>query len=672
MFIQASLFQPATAKAFAKDFNSVNIGFCVTNAVGDRWSISIQGGELPNNAKGLLTSKFTKLQQGDCLSARVQLSVVEGFSRFSFKGSLKEIVGEIRHQDSLSIVNAMRQFAAHFDGDPANLVSGLAIGIDQGLSKQFLVNMKSTGLTHLTAVSGANCAIVLGLFWLIAKLFGSGRNFRFGFSILALGGYVTLVGPQPSVLRAAFMMTVVLAALEFGRRVWIPAALGLGSAILLVIDPWLIADFGFWLSVLATLGLVLLTPSLNSKLQTHLPKPVALGLSATVAAQLWCLPLLVELQGGFTTYSILANLLVEPAVPLITVFGLFGTILGPIFPWLGDLSFAIASIPASWTVFVANTLSQGPSQLVELPTGAFGFVLLSAFVVSTTLALMRRTLFPAIASAIMVLVWIGFEVGGVGSKLALPISDWSIVACDVGQGDSLVVRSNNQIALIDVGKDPELADHCLDRLGIKKIDLLVLTHFDFDHVGGISGAERGREIKLALFSPFPDDRSEAKAIVQEVTKHASQVLLADVGLQGNLGEFNWQVISSLGELAESANQGSLGIRFEGPELVVYTLADLDEVAQEQAIGEARMSTKVTVVKVSHHGSADQSADFYERIAPDIALISVGKENSYGHPTAKTLSMLGELGTKIFRTDQDGAISIALNKGVIEARVAGAR
>jgi competence protein ComEC len=384
------------------------------------------------------------------------------------------------------------------------------------------------------------------------------------------------------------------------------------------------------------------------------------------------MPVLLQLQPGLSTYSVLANLLVEPAVPVITIFGLIGTLLGPLFPWLGSLMFAIASIPASWIVFVANSLSQGPYQLIELPTGALGLSLLSAFVLSTTWALIRRSLFPAILSGLMILVWIGLEVGGIGSKLSWPIINWSLVACDVGQGDSLIVRSNNKVAVIDVGKDPELVDRCLDRLGIMAVDLLVLTHFDLDHVGGISGAQRGREIKLALFSPFPDERPEAQVIVQEVTKYSNQVMVADVGLEGNLGEFNWQVISSLGKLAESANQGSLAIRFESSELVVYTLADLDEVAQEQAIGNARMSTKFTVVKVSHHGSADQSEEFYKRIDPDVALISVGKGNSYGHPTAKTLNMLAELDTKVFRTDLDGAISIALNKGVIEARVAGAR
>jgi competence protein ComEC len=128
----------------------------------------------------------------------------------------------------------------------------------------------------------------------------------------------------------------------------------------------------------------------------------------------------------------------------------------------------------------------------------------------------------------------------------------------------------------------------------------------------------------------------------------------------------------LGEQAESANQGSLGMRFESSNLVIYTLADLDAEAQTRALGSATLSTKFTVVKVSHHGSADQFPEFYERINPDLALLSVGKGNSYGHPTKRILEILDSIDCKIFRTDQQGAVSIANNNGAIEVFVAGAR
>lgn len=672
LVIQTSILQPASTWRAAEEFKAVNAGFCIRSQVGERWSISVEEGELAKGSIGLLSSKNQGFELGDCLNGRLQLSRIDGFSRFVFKASLKEVIGQIRHEENLEFINSMRTFSSSFKGDAANLVSGLAIGIDQGLSDSFLVNMKATGLTHLTAVSGANCAIVLAAFWFIGKRLRLGRNARFIASVTALLGYVELVGPQASVLRAAFMMTTVLAALEFGRRVWVPAALGLGSAILLVCDPWLVADYGFWLSVLATLGLVILTPALTKWFELHFPKPLAIGLAATIAAQLWCLPLLATLQGGFTTYSILANLLSEPIVAPITLLGLLASFFGPWFPLLGNLFMTMGFWLAGWIVFVANSLSQVPGSLLELPTNLSGLFLIVLFVLATSIAILNRKFAALLMSATLTLVWAGSSVGAMVPKLAWPIRNWDVVACDVGQGDSLVIQNNGKFAVIDVGKDPELVDQCLDRLGVTRIDLLVLTHFDFDHVGGLSGAERGRTIDLALISPFPEVRPEAIFMKRELAKVAAHVVEAGLGLSGDLAGLNWNVFSSLGQGADSANQGSLGIRFENREMVVYTMADLDERAQSNAVGSVSPSTKPTIVKVSHHGSADQSPEFYQRINAEVALISVGVGNSYGHPTSRILKILNELGARVFRTDKQGSISLDVKNGVIEALVAGAR
>lgn len=664
--------QPTAARLAAQEFKSLNVGFCVSNPVGDNWAISITNGSLPKGAVGLLSVSKTELVPGDCLSALVQLSPIEGFSRFVFRATLREVFGEIRHQTSLSAINAMRKFASSFNGDSANLVSGLAVGIDRGLSREFLSDMRLTGLTHLTAVSGANCAIVLGVFWLFGRAIKLGKNLRFVISVIALSSYVALVGPQPSVLRAAFMMTVVLAAFEFGRRVWVPAALGLGSSCLLVADPWLVSDYGFWLSVLATFGLVLLTPFLNLKFQEFLPKPFALGLSATVAAQLWCIPILVQLQGGFTTYSVLSNILVEPMVPVVTVLGLLATILGPIFPMLGELLMQLASIPSSWIVYVANSLAQAPFGLVEAPTGIFGIGLLIVLVLASSFAITKRNVLAGFIAGLAVLIWSSVSFATEVSKLSWPTPNWQVVACDVGQGDALVIRSAAQVSVIDLGRDPELIDRCLDRLNVRNINLLVITHFDNDHVGGWPGLLRGRTVKLALVSKFIDERPEAKSLIGEIQSSAEQFIAADKNLSGVLGDFHWRVISSLGTEASSANQGSLGMSFEDENFLIYTLADLDEVAQIRAIDEAVSSNKATVVKVSHHGSSDQAQEFYERIDADLALISVGRGNPYGHPTKKVLKLLEVVGSEVLRTDAEGSIAIAINNGVIEASVSGAR
>jgi competence protein ComEC len=670
LLVQTSVNQPSVAVLAAKDFKQLSINFCLQNPSGKGWAIKVQGGQLPSGAIGWLSQPQAKYLIGDCLIGRLQLSHNEGFSRFAFQARLKEIERPVRHSSNLAIINAMRNFAASFRGDSENLVAGLSTGIDSGLSEGFLKSMKATGLTHLTAVSGANCAIVLGAFWLLLRAFRVGKGLRFAVSLVALAAYLELVGPQPSVLRAAFMMSVVLLALEFGRRVWIPAALIIASGILLVIDPWLVIDYGFWLSVLATFGLVILTPALVSKFEGFMPKFLAIGLAATLAAQIWCLPLLLQLQGGFTTYSVLANLLVEPMVPAVTLLGLLGTISGPVFAPLGVFLFQIASIASSWIVWVANSLAQAPESQLPLGSGPISIIISILFVIAISFALLKRSFWAIALVTVLLIVFVSSSV--VSATKPWPIKDWQIVGCDVGQGDSLVIRSQGQIAVIDVGKDPELIDHCLDRLAISKVDLLVLTHFDFDHVGGLSGLERGRLIKVALLSPFPDSRPEAKFLKGNLDSTAEKVIEPSVGFDGQLGDFHWMVFSSLKEEAKTANQGSLGIRFEDPDLVIYTLADLDDVAQCRALGFATSSSKTTIVKVSHHGSADQCPDFYRRIQPEVALISVGKGNPYGHPTKKALDILDSLGATTFRTDTQGAVSLRIEGREIEALVAGAR
>jgi len=666
--IQSATLKPSAATLRASAFDLVSVEFCVSGERTNDYSISVSGGELPAGASGSIAKTGKKLVQGDCLAGLVQLSPAKQFERYAFRGRLKSVSGEISHSQQLSYFNSVRDFIGGFQGDSANLVAGLAVGLDAGLSEQFQRNMKTTGLTHLTAVSGANCAIVLGLVWLLLKRMRLGRGARTVAALMSLTAYVSLVGWQASVLRSAFMMSTIFVCLEFGRKVWIPGALAFGSVVLLTVDPWLITDYGFWLSVSATYGLVALTPTITQHLQNHLPKWISLILAATVAAQLWCLPILVQLQGGFTTHSVLANLLVEPMVYPITVLGLLAALLGGISPWIGQLLIELAKIPSSWIVFIANSLAEAPFGLLEVPGGIFGVVIAIIFVLSLTISLKRKRR-PWIPVGLLG-VWSLFLVQGFGQQMAFARTPWQVVSCDVGQGDALLIRSEGETALIDVGKDPTLISNCLNQMGVHRISLLILTHFDQDHVGGLSGALQGRTIENAMVSPYPDSRPEAKKATELLSASSENLILGVLNQTGTLGAFNWEVISSLGEAGSSANEASLGVNFSSPNLDVVTLGDLTENAQSRITANSWYGEKPTVVKVSHHGSADQSAEFYERIGADVALISVGRGNSYGHPTVRALEILDKSGAVVFRTDNQGAIALHTVNGVIEVVTAG--
>jgi competence protein ComEC len=194
----------------------------------------------------------------------------------------------------------------------------------------------------------------------------------------------------------------------------------------------------------------------------------------------------------------------------------------------------------------------------------------------------------------------------------------------------------------------------------------VLTHFDFDHVGGLDGALVGRTVKDALITSYQDERPAAAITWRKLLRAAKRLTQAETGMRGTLGLFSWQVLSPhIGAPeARDSNDGSVTILFKSQQLNVLTLADLGERGQKRLIDESAswlgsgFRGVPMVVKVSHHGSSDQLAKSYELIHAKVALFSVGLNNDYGHPTNKTLSMVASTAAQIYRTDLQGSIAIS--------------
>jgi competence protein ComEC len=232
------------------------------------------------------------------------------------------------------------------------------------------------------------------------------------------------------------------------------------------------------------------------------------------------------------------------------------------------------------------------------------------------------------------------------------------------------LRSGHHLALIDVGRDPKPIKDCLDRLGVKRLDLLVLTHFDADHVGGLSGALEGRQVELGMTTDFQDERPQALAIESELRAGSRRVVRAFAGMEGQLGDVRWMVMQPEihGEGSEDPNDGSITMRWDAPTYTLFTMADLGEKGQMRLVqlhpGWIGVDhSRPVILKVSHHGSADQYPELIEALHPDLAIISVGAGNPYGHPTTRTLAILQRIGAKVSRTDKDGAISVGDESGV---------
>jgi competence protein ComEC len=553
--------------------------------------------------------------------------------------------------------------------DAKTLVAGLAIGEIAELSSELEEKMRVVSLTHLVAVSGSNCAIVVGMVYLIAVGLRFGRTGRTAISLTALLLYILLIGPDPSVLRAGVMAASVILMIALGRRTWALNALALAALVLLIADPWLSTEFGFGLSVLATAGILLLAPAISERLANRMPMPLALGLSVTLSAQLFCLPLLMQLQPGLATYSVIANLLAGPMVAPVTVLGMIALVVSPFAPWLtGFISF-LASF-GTWVIeMVAIIFADLPVAYFPWATG-LPATILSVLLILAIAAWLRAGLMPLRQLGLGAVVVIAVTTISVPAASEIlprgwPIDKWQVVACDVGQGDALVIQSQGRTALVDVGSDADLINRCLTELSIKRIDLLVLTHFDIDHVGGLAGALKSRKISQAIVSGFPDERPATAISFEQLEQAGAPVLLADPSISGTLGEYSWRILAPTREAAEASdsNDASVVMVFIGPRLDLLLLGDLGESGQQRISDAAKKlvgsSTKPLVLKVSHHGSNDQSAELHENLRPDLSLISVGKTNGYGHPGSSLLDLLERSGSKVLRTDLHGSIAVSV-------------
>lgn len=596
------------------------------------------------------------LAAGESVSGSLMLRPAFQFGEFVAKGH--GVVGKPKNEPLNLVRQAFQQSISGVSQDSRALVAGLAIGDTSLLSKDLNDRLKLLSLTHLNAVSGANCAIVVGaVFWLLGFV-TKRRALRVGIAIVSLVSYVALVGGGASVVRAAVMAAVVLLLLE--RGVWPIAALSFTVVVMLIFDPNYATDYGFALSVFATGGILVLAPAMAERFARRVPKPLALALSVTVAAQLWCMPVLLELQAGIPTYAVLANLLAEPVVAPITILGIAAAAIAYPLPWLAQVLTWSASLPAQWIVAVTKYSAGLPATTLAWHTGVVGMVIL---VVGATSWFIKSKRFGSALIVLVLLIEAIWSGVGLVRSVTWIGADWRMVNCDVGQGDALVIRSEGQVAVVDVGREPEPIDSCLKQLGINHINLLVLTHFDADHIAGLPGALRGRTVDRALLTPFKDSRPLV-AITMRLLTQVRQVIKVGIGTNGTLGDMQWQVLSPslTASEAKDSNDASLAIRWESPKLVLYTMADLGEPGQmrmAQNFGGylSHPAGKPLILKVSHHGSADQYPELIEAMHPDIAIISVGLGNSYGHPTERTLKILKSLGSVILRTDQQGAVGL---------------
>ena len=596
------------------------------------------------------------------------------------------------------------------------LVPGMAIGDTSRMPPELKTAFKVSGLSHLTAVSGGHFAVILMALSYVTGALRFSRILRITAFAFIATAFVMLVRPDPAVIRAAAMCAVSIIATMRGRRAAAIPALGASILVLLALDPWLSRSYGFALSCSASASLAMFATPLAHKFTPWCGEKLAYLVAVPTVAQAGCAPILLLFTQGAATTTVLANLLVGPAVAPATLLSLAATLLAPLSPTVA----ALVTIPAAWSTgyiaWVATRCAALPFAMLPMPAGVVGALLLGAGFTIIGLAIWkwqpkgwpdhwRQYLSDQHKNAKLRAKagWRRYELGIpnkqdkqlaiIGFLFALAMlfalttftarlvisqsgsvpTDWQIAACDVGQGDSTVIRTGPHSAiLIDAGNDDGAANRCLAKLKITNIELLVISHYHSDHVGGLKSALAGRTIGSAI-GPGGCG-GEATAVYQVLAENGIVLQNPKAHAAGNIGNTSWQAFGHLPpdaekqscpldnhaetEDAELNNQSLVfkAIIGTGPDsLSVIALGDLETQGQTELLGELRRANTPhpSIVKVAHHGSAKQSPSLVRYLSPDAAIFSAGAGNSYGHPTNKALSLYQEVGATNIRTDQCG-------------------
>ncbi|GAA0656686.1 ComEC/Rec2 family competence protein [Streptomyces thermocarboxydovorans] len=581
----------------------------------------------------------------------------------------------------------LREATDGLSADARALLPGLVVGDTSRITPELDEAFRETDLTHTLAVSGANFTILLALLLgppgMAQRAERRGLAPRLGIPLRATAlmgavlslAFVVVCRPDPSVLRAAACGSVALLALATGRRRSLIPALATAVLLLVLYDPWLARSYGFLLSVLATGALLTLAPRWSTALQRHgVPPRLAEALAAAGAAQALCAPVVVVLSARVSLVAVPCNLLAEFALAPATVLG-FGALATA--PWAMPVAKALAwcaSWPTEWIAQIARTGAALPGAGVDWPGSWTGAALLGALTLAALLAgrrLLRHPWWCGACALLLVLVVLR-PPPLTRAVTGWPPPGWRMVMCDVGQGDALVLAAGEGTGVVvDTGPDPEPIDRCLHSLGITTIPLVVLTHFHADHVTGLSGVLRGRSVGAIETTGLQEPEEQAASVRRLAAARGVPLTRAAAGEQRRTGELTWEVVwppppGTAPPEPLGPNDASVAILVRTAGLRLLLLGDLEPPAQ-RALARSPAGAalaNVDVLKVAHHGSAYQDPGLLRRAAPRLALISVGADNSYGHPAPTTVAALRAHGAMVLRTDRHGALAVTGTPGAL--------
>ncbi len=666
----------------------------------------------------LFLPRYPTYKYGDLLHVTGELDTPAQFNDFDYKGYLAHrgiyttmLYPKIELQERgkgfkpLELVYSIRNHVAQtlsmvLPEPQASVAQGIILGIRENIPLSTKTDFIRTGTAHLLAISGLHLSIIAGILLSIGIwLFGRRHYLYIWLALGTIWLYAFLTGFHSPVVRGAIMASLFLAAELSGRQRSAFTALTLAAAIMVGISPYILWDAAFQLSFLAMAGLVFLFPSFQAlgrkavknmlgedRVLVSIANIASDSFSATLAAIIAVWPLVAYYFGIISLVGPLATFLILPALPAIIIAGALTGGLGFIALPIAQAAGWLTWLFLSYMLLVVSGLAAASLSFIEV--GSVDITLIWAYylIIATAIFLGRKKAvnpMPKVTAQLKSGVNKSFNLVTrlpkkwvippllvvailISSTVAtMPDDNLHVSFLDVGQGDAILIQQGKQQILIDGGPSPQAINLRLaDKMPFwdRTIDLLVLTHPDYDHLAGLVEVLRRFQVSQVLY-PDPDYPSpiydewinliNTKKIKSTIARAGQQI---DLGTDTVIKILHPRASPLAGTESDMDNNSVVLLVSMGNVSFLLT-ADIGKEAEYELVGQ-RADLTSTVLKVAHHGSdTSTTAEFLAVVSPQLAVISVGADNKFGHPSDEVMDRLEDrIGPKnIYRTDEHDTI-----------------
>ena len=563
--------------------------------------------------------------------------------------------------------------------ETAGLCIGMLIGETSNIEESMQEDFRDSNLSHILAVSGANVSyIIISITYIFNKMCFRKKLSKI-ISIILLILFMLLTGCTSSVNRACIMAILMLIAELLNRKSDVYNNLALSALILLIINPYSILDIGFQLSYMGTIGIVFLHDKISNVVQikNRIIKYFFEMIIVTTCANLAIIPIMMF---HFNTVSLtfyFSNVLAGPILGAVVIIGFIMFFVSLILNSLAIPIAFILNIMLKFIIKIAGLTASLPISKILITTPSIWFIIIwySTIIIlyykekAKKFYLKNKKNLKIAVTCILIIV--------LTSNLVIKLNkDLKIYFIDVGQGDScLIITPTNKKILIDGGGsefgsfdvgEKTLLPYLLDRK-IKKLDYVLISHFDSDHVGGILTLMEKIKIEKIIICKQGEVSENYKKFLNilKSKKIKVQIVKAKDKISIDKDTF-FYILHPANELIKDniLNNNSIVTKFYYRNFSILFTGDIEEIAEKELIKKYESSSilRSTVLKVGHHGSKTSSTkELLEKVKPKIALIGVGENNNFGHPNSEVLNRLNSLNCKIYRTDLNGEIVLTIDK-----------